>query len=134
MNILTKFSIRISSAAKNEVDKLASLHKNTIILWSSRMTVLLIFSCLTLLLMSWNKLPTQVPLWYSKPWGADRLAPPLYLFLLPSASFGWYIINSLISVHVTKDHLVFSQILFLSSLLVSIFSFVTLGMIIWIIS
>ena len=134
MNMFIKFSVRISSVVKNEVAKLASLHKNTIILWSSRMTVLLIFSCLAFLLISWNKLPTQVPLWYSKPWGADRLAPPLYLFLLPGASFGWYVINSFISIHVTKDHLVFSQILFLSSLLVGIFSFVTLGMIIWIIS
>jgi hypothetical protein len=54
--------------------------------------------------------------------------------LLPGASFLWYVVNSLLSIHITKEHLVFSQILFLSSLLGSIFSCVTLSMIIWIIS
>jgi hypothetical protein len=130
MNILQ----RIQSAAKKEFNAVVSMHTNTIILWSSRITILLIVGSLVVLFLSWQKLPDEIPLWYSKPWGADRLAAPIWLLLLPGASFCWYILNSFLSLHVTKDHLVFSQILFLSTLLVSMFSFVTLGMIIWIIS
>jgi len=124
----------VSTALKKEFDALFSLHTNTIIRYASRITMVLICFSILILVLSWNKLPTEVPLWYSKPWGKDRLANPLWLFLLPGASFFWYIINSLLSIHVTKEHLVFSQILFLSALLGSMFSCVTLSMIIWIIS
>jgi len=124
----------LSATVKNEVAELKKLHVNTIIRYTSIFTLVFICSSILILFLSWNKLPTEVPLWYSKPWGKDRLANPLWLFLLPGASFFWYIINALLSIHITKEHLVFSQILFLSSLLGSIFSCVTLSMIIWIIS
>lgn len=119
---------------KKEYEMFRSLQTNTIICWCSRITFLFILGALAFLFISWNKLPNQVPLWYSKPWGEDRLVSPSWLYLLPGASVCWYIINTALSMHITKDHLVFSQILFLSSLVVSIFSFITLFMIIWIIS
>ena len=127
-------SQRTLSAVTQEYNSFKSLHENTIINWSSRITIFFILCCLLMLILGWKTLPSQVPLWYSRPWGEDRLASPYDLFLLPLASLCWYIINSALSLHVTKDHLVFSQILFLSSLLVSIFSCVTVTMIIWIIS
>jgi len=124
----------ITAAFKKKISLFTDIHTNTIIRLSSRITILLICCSLAVLIFSWNKLPLEVPLWYSKPWGEDRLADPSWLFLLPGASLFWYLINSLLTINITKDHLVFSQILFLSALLVSIFSFVTLSMIIWIIS
>jgi len=130
MKLFESFLKRI----KNERAELRTLHTNTIIRWSSRITMLLLCCSVLVILFSWNKLPTEIPLWYSKPWGQNRLADPLWLFLLPSASLFWYLINSFLSVHISKNHLVFSQILYLSSLLGSIFSLVTLSMIIWIIS
>ena len=123
-----------SQTIKQELYAFSDLHTNTIIRISSAITIILICCSVAILIMSWNKLPSEIPLWYSKPWGRDRLADPLWLFLLPGASFFWYMVNSLLSLHVTKEHLVFSQILFLSSLLGSTFSLVTLSMIIWIIS
>lgn len=124
----------LSETARNESGKLRHLHSNTIIRWASRMTILLLFCSLLVVLFAWKKLPSEVPLWYSKPWGQSRLADPLWLFLLPGAGFFWYIINSLLAVHISKNHLVFSQILYLSALLSSVFSLVTLFMIVWIIS
>ena len=124
----------VLAGVKKEYALFTSLNTNAIIRWSGRMTVVLILASLAVLLISYNSLPAQVPLWYSKPWGTDRLAEPLWLFLLPGASCIWHIINSFLSIHITKEHLVFSQILFLSSLLGRIFSFVTLTMIIWVIS
>jgi len=124
----------LSAFIKHEFAEFKTLHANTIIRYTSVLTLILILVSLIILGLSWNKLPTEVPLWYSKPWGNDRLANPLWLLLLPGASFFWYIVNGLLCLHVTKEHLVFSQILFLSSLLGSIFSCVTLSMIVWIIS
>ena len=119
---------------KEDAENFFSLQKNVIILWTSRITFLFIIISLSILLFFWKNLPPEIPLWYSKPWGVDRLAKPYWLFLLPGASLVWFCVNAFLSIRVTKNHLVFSQILFLSSLLVSIFSFVTLSMIIWIIS
>jgi hypothetical protein len=119
---------------KIDTEQYFSLQKNIIILWTSRITFFFIFMSLCVLLYFWKNLPPEIPLWYSKPWGVDRLANPYWLFLLPGASFIWFCINAFLSIRITKNHLVFSQILFLSSLLVSVFSFVTLSMIIWIIS
>ena len=35
----------------------------------------------TVIAWFWKTLPPQVPLWYSKPWGDERLASPWFLFL-----------------------------------------------------
>lgn len=119
---------------KDDFDTFLVFHKNTIIKYSSIFTIVCICFTIIILLFSWNALPTEVPLWYSKPWGKDRLAPSLWLFFLPAASFFWYVFNSILSIHVTKNHLVFAQILFLNAFLVSVFSCITVSMIIWIIS
>lgn len=37
----------------------------------------------SLFLVSWNKLPPEVPLFYSRPWGEAMLAPTLGLWILP---------------------------------------------------
>lgn len=87
--------------------------------------VINIFSLLYILLR-FPKLPPLVPLWYSRPWGADQLASPLWLFILPLGSMVWYVVNVAISVYLAKEYLVFTQMMFLSSLLVSFMSFVTL--------
>lgn len=130
MNIFTS----LAGIIKREAEVLQNAHRNTIIRWASRLTMIFFCCSFLVILLSWNKLPSEVPLWYSKPWGQSRLADPLWLFLLPGASIFWYIINSLISIYISKNHLVFSQILYLSALLGSVFSFVTVFMIIWIIS
>src|SRR3989344_3726551 len=41
---------------------------------------------LILLSWQWHRLPPQVPLYYSRPWGEMQLAPPWALFFLPGLS------------------------------------------------
>ncbi|TSC85277.1 MAG: hypothetical protein G01um101416_983 [Microgenomates group bacterium Gr01-1014_16] len=36
-----------------------------------------------LVLVFLAKLPPQVPLWYSRPWGEDQLAQPVFLWIIP---------------------------------------------------
>lgn len=78
------------------------------------------------LLMVWKNLPPQVPVWYSQPWGEEQLAHPGWLFLLPASSIAWYATNVIFSVYMTMEYRVFAQLLFLSSLIVSFLSFLTL--------
>ncbi|MEX0617276.1 MAG: hypothetical protein WD231_05790 [Candidatus Woykebacteria bacterium] len=44
-----------------------------------------------------EKLPPQVPLWYSKVWGVERLAEPRWLFIIPSLLILIFLINQFIA-------------------------------------
>ncbi|MBI2598703.1 hypothetical protein HYW40_00575 [Candidatus Curtissbacteria bacterium] len=53
----------------------------------------------SLILVSWSKLPPQVPLFYSRPWGEAMLAPTAGLWILPGlllliASINFFIISN----------------------------------------
>ena len=110
-----------------------AFQQNTLIKISSISVLILILFSFLIVVMIYGKLPPQIPLWYSKPWGTERLSSPSGLYILPLMSIGIYIINSILAVFFTKDHLVFTQILFLSSLFVGLFSTIALCCIIWII-
>jgi hypothetical protein len=60
------------------------------------------FSILSLIVIvvCWTKLPPLLPLWYSRPWGVDQLAPPIFLLILPLASISVYTVNLLLSMYV----------------------------------
>ncbi|MEX2028612.1 MAG: hypothetical protein WD988_03910 [Candidatus Curtissbacteria bacterium] len=47
----------------------------------------------SLILVSWGKLPPQIPLFYSRPWGAEMLSSPLGLWILPGLLLGCAISN-----------------------------------------
>jgi len=46
-----------------------------------------------LLMISINKLPPEVPLFYSRPWGEKILASPIYLFLLPAIALFSFVLD-----------------------------------------
>lgn len=94
---------------------------------------LFLVSCL-LLVLRFRALPPLVPLWFSRPWGNDQLAHPFWLFILPVSSLGWYGINYYISTKKLEEYLLFAQMLYLSSLIVSLMSFFILVKILFLIS
>ncbi len=98
--------------------------------------IVLVATIISLSLLAWKypTLPQLVPLWYGKPWGIDRLAHPVWLLLLPCGSFVILITNIISEKLLTRDMLVFTQILALSTLLVAILSLVTLAKILFLIS
>lgn len=75
-----------------------------------------------MLVIFWRRLPPLVPLWYSRPWGTERLVPPLYLLIPIAASIFIYAINIFVANKFATDHPMFARVLFLSSALVSIIS------------
>lgn len=95
----------------------------------------LVAIALSVIILAWHypRLPPLVPLWYGKPWGIDRLAHPLWLILLPLGSFIILIINTIAVRVLTREILIFSQILAMTSLLVSILSLMTLTKILFLV-
>lgn len=75
-------------------------------------------------LFFWKALPPLVPLWFSRPWGLERLTSVFGLYLPPFSSLCWLLTTIGISIRLLKEHLVFSQILSVVTLIISIMSFI----------
>lgn len=101
---------------------------------TKRLILVSILVSMVLLLWRFPTLPPLVPLWYSKPWGADRLAHPLWLILLPAGSLAILIVNTIAARILTRDMLIFTQIFAATALLVAILSLVTLTKILFLVS
>lgn len=110
------------------------LKKNWFISLTHKFILFLFVLSIGLLLWRWRMLPPMVPLWYSRPWGEDQLASPFWLFILPVASLLLYGINVFVSMYVLAEYLIFTQMLFLSSLIVSLLSFIALTKILFLIT
>lgn len=108
------------------------LQKNTLISAMTKLTFLCIILMVGSIAYAWRLLPPVVPIWFSRPWGNEQLGSFWFLFLLPGATLFWYIVNTVFSLSVTKEHLVFSQILTIGSCAVAFLSFIATVMILWI--
>lgn len=93
--------------------------------------VLVIFSfCLlsvlaqaAMILISWKKLPPEVPLFYSRPWGEAMLASALALWSLPIMVVVLVTVNFLIAVYFFSDNKFLSRILLMFSFLIALMTF-----------
>lgn len=110
------------------------IKSNWIIQTVNKSIIFLIVISLGFIAWRWRSLPPSIPLWYSRPWGIDQLANPFFILILPLGSLVFYGINTLISVYFTAEYLIFTQILFLTSLLVNFLSFVALIKILFLIT
>jgi len=108
------------------------LQENTLISITTKLTFLCIVLMLGIIGYAWRFLPPVIPIWFSRPWGGEQLGSFWLLLLFPGATLFWYTVNVLFSLHVTKEHLVFSQILSISSCAVAFLSLIASSMIIWI--
>ena len=83
------------------------------------MQAALLFPILCILVMlgiiAWfyKSLPPQIPLYYSRPWGDEQLAAPIFLLLLPLGSLLWYGAGLLLIGKRMYVYRVFSQIVLL---------------------
>lgn len=107
---------------------------NWVVTTSRRLALVSIAVSVILLVWRFPSLPPLVPLWYGKPWGTDRLAHPLWLTLLPAGTLVILIVNTIAARSLTRDMLIFTQILAATTLLVAILSLVTLTKILFLVS
>jgi hypothetical protein len=77
------------------------------------------FLVISLLTLTWffRKLPAQVPLFYSRPWGEAQLVSPLWLSLLPLITLVVLVINTLIGGLLFTTDKLLSRILLATSAL-----------------
>lgn len=109
------------------------IRSNWVIIWSHKIVGFSTLLQLSVLALAWSRLPPLVPLWYSKPWGTDQLAPPIFLSVLPLISMLTHLINTSIAMYITTDYLIFTQSLCLSSVIVSVLSLISIVKIIFLV-
>ena len=76
-----------------------------------------------LILTAFAKLPPEIPLFYSKTWGAQMLAPKLYIWILPAITLVIYLLNMLISRFLLFNEEFLKRALFITSAVVSTAAF-----------
>ena len=76
-----------------------------------------------LILTAFAKLPPEIPLFYSKTWGAQMLAPKLYLWILPVITLSIYLLNMLISRFLLFKDEFLKRALFITSAIVATAAF-----------
>lgn len=97
-------------------------NQNWIFSLTNRIVGLCIILSISIIIWKWNSLPPLVPLLRSHPWGNDRLVSPFWLFAIPVSSFFWHVLNITIGFWLTRDHRIFTQVLFLASIIISVLS------------
>lgn len=78
--------------------KLTLLLSDKLVSQIAMMTFILVIAQLAILAFFYRSLPSQVPLFYSLPWGETQLAPVLYLFLFPALSIVFGTINVIVLI------------------------------------
>jgi hypothetical protein len=97
-------------------------NQNWIFPLTNRIVGLCVLLSVSIIIWKWNSLPPLVPLLRSRPWGGDRLVPPFWLFVIPFSTLFWHVLNINIIFWLTREHRIFTQVLLLSSIIISILS------------
>lgn len=84
-------------------------------------------------LIFWTKLPPQVPLFYSKPWGEEQLMPPVFL-LLPLALSGFFLLANTFFISLLPENIFLRRALILAAAASSILASITVIRILFLIS
>ncbi|MDP3998334.1 MAG: hypothetical protein Q8P89_01820 [bacterium] len=87
----------IISASKSVKNISPGLWQDRLSLQSTILAFFLTIASFSLLAFFVLRLPPQVPLFYSQPWGEDQLVPPQLVFLLPASALMIIIINLLMA-------------------------------------
>jgi hypothetical protein len=89
-------------------------------------TIFIIILQLVLIFYKFSVLPSEIPLFYSLPWGESRLVNCSYIFILPGFSIFFTMINNILAVSYYASINVLSRLLTIFSLIFSLFSLIAL--------
>jgi len=98
-------------------------------------TIAFLLVQISLILFFWSKLPPEVPLFYSRPWGKEQLVNPWFLFLLPGLTLVIFLFNfaflTLVKTRLDeKDRNLLTKIIETANFAFSLFCLITLTKII----
>lgn len=98
------------------------MSKDDLVKFGEGVSLFFIFFSSLLLLIFWNRLPPQVPFFYSRPWGEEQLGQPLFLWFFPLASLISLIVNHFLN-RLLKTEILLIQIITFGLILFSFFCF-----------
>lgn len=104
--------------------------KESLIRSSFWVAVFLLVGTFLLFALFFKSLPAQVPLFYSKPWGQDQLAQPVFLVLPLLLSVVFFALNVLLAERVFKTKLFVRNVLIAGAITAAILGAVTIARVI----
>lgn len=78
------------------------------------------------ILINWKRLPPELPLYYSRPWGEAQLASLNSFFLLPLFGAGINLINLLLVRTIFRQNRFLNRTLEINSLILNLLLFITI--------
>ena len=115
--------INIEPLIKTKFEAQEKFSSDRFSFWVFSLCALSVLAQASLILFSWDKLPPQIPFFYSKPWGEQMLVSPVALWILPGSCVLLVILNFSIVIFWIKKNMFIWRVLIIFSLLIS---FVTL--------
>lgn len=89
-----------------------------------RITIVIFFSLVAFIAFFFWRLPPEIPLAYSRPWGMAQLVAPYFLFVLLFISAGFVVINTFLASILFEAHQLLARIIlwstFLTALIINI--------------
>lgn len=116
---------------KKQMDDLAN---NQVTRLGMRLGLTALGLSLVIIGLKLTKLPPEIPLFFSRPYGAERLATSWWLGILPLISIVVQAISMRFAGSIMEEDELLAQILVMSGALVSLMSFYTLLRIIWLVT
>ena len=100
--------------------KIKELLKDSLIVKITQGFIVTSFIFLAIIILKWQNLPPELPLYYSLPKSPDLLANPLEFLILPILSVLIFLIHFILAVRVNEKEKLAAKILMISALVVSI--------------
>lgn len=91
--------------------------------WSFLVSIIFMVFQVSLIAFYWKRLPPEIPLFYSKPWGSSMLAHQIFIWLIPTLSFLFIFVNFCIVIFFLQENKFLNRVLCATSLLVGFATF-----------
>src|SRR3989344_5744038 len=103
-----RFGLRVEAHSKLYLDRFSFL--------CIAFCAISVFGQVALILVSFQKLPPQLPIFYSKPWGEPMLAGPIAIWILPGLTLFFVAINYVIARFVLAELFLYRVLLTFSAI------------------
>lgn len=95
-----------------------------------KLAAILLIGEVLVILLSWHRLPPELPLFYSQPWGKEQLTTPFGLFIIPGFSLVIFLINFALLFFLAKEEKLIPKILEITTVVFNLLCLLTLVQII----
>lgn len=91
--------------------------------WSFLVSIIFVLLQVFLIAFYWRRLPPEIPLFYSKPWGSAMLSHLLFIWIIPALSFFFIFVNFCIVIFFLQENKFLNRVLCVTSLLIGFITF-----------